>query len=113
MILKMNFNFKFKDSLPRQTRQSATSQPCVIRITRVISRPERFQAAGKPTRKASFVFGFAHTRATINMKIKDDRPNIRPTLSQPLQKRIRLRHSRKQLLLRLKLRRMHAASAPT
>jgi len=33
MILKMNFNFNLKDILPRQTRQSAASQPHVIGIT--------------------------------------------------------------------------------
>src|SRR5579862_3217870 len=33
MILKMNFNFNLKDILPRQTRQSAASQPHVNGIT--------------------------------------------------------------------------------
>jgi len=33
MILKMNFNFKFKDSLASVASQSAASQPQVIGIT--------------------------------------------------------------------------------
>jgi hypothetical protein len=44
----MNFNFNFKDSPLRSTRQSATSQPRVIGITRSIFRPERSFFAGGP-----------------------------------------------------------------
>jgi hypothetical protein len=46
----MNFNFNFKDMPARRTRQSATSQPLVIAITRVISGAERFWDAAEPYR---------------------------------------------------------------
>jgi hypothetical protein len=41
MILKMNFNFNFKDSLLGRTRQSTIAQPHVIGITWWNSQPER------------------------------------------------------------------------
>ena len=48
IILKMNFNFNFKDMLPRrQSRQSAAAQPPVIRITRRNFALEMRLVAGK------------------------------------------------------------------
>jgi len=47
MILKMNFNFNFKDIPAAPKRQSAALQPRLIRITLSEYRVEMLLAAGK------------------------------------------------------------------